>query len=284
MPKIKIACPRCSTKGEIEVDEERIKKVERGLLAINVAANTACACEHSFIIYLDKNLKIRDYFMADFEIQVPQSKKDLATTKNESTTELLSVDTLKMNLTPITISYVLKAILRKKKVVLILEHEFLFKHIIKFFEFITQNTFDVDLEILTLKDYMDNKKKYKNYIIIGKNEILKDKKKVIDPLKVKVEKEIVIKFMDETELMSSLIILKNELNKAYSLSQYLIEFIENRDLKKDFTSKILIESVKEAKNVKITADYLDFLLEIVENYFEVEVPSRSDVSDFLGLI
>ncbi|GAG34301.1 unnamed protein product, partial [marine sediment metagenome] len=76
MTIIQITCPSCKKKGNIEISDDAIKNVSRGLLAINVASNIIC--DHSFITYVDKNLSIRDYFIADFQIEIP----DIAPTED----------------------------------------------------------------------------------------------------------------------------------------------------------------------------------------------------------
>ena len=45
-----------------------MKDVKRGLLAVNIPQNVICS--HSFIVYIDKNLVIRDYFIADYQLQI----------------------------------------------------------------------------------------------------------------------------------------------------------------------------------------------------------------------
>ena len=68
MVKLLIRCPSCHKSGIIEIDENVLKNVSRGLLAIYVDTHTVC--EHSFITYVDRNLKIRDYFIADFQFEI----------------------------------------------------------------------------------------------------------------------------------------------------------------------------------------------------------------------
>ena len=69
MSKVEIRCPTCQGVGFIQVSSEAMKNVSRGLLAVNIAEHTICT--HSFIAYIDKNLNVRDYFVADFQIEIP---------------------------------------------------------------------------------------------------------------------------------------------------------------------------------------------------------------------
>ena len=68
--QINIVCPNCSQKGKIEISKEKIEKSLRGLLAVHIAENTVCT--HSFIVYIYRNMKVRDYFTADFKVELPE--------------------------------------------------------------------------------------------------------------------------------------------------------------------------------------------------------------------
>jgi len=283
MAKIEVRCPICSKKGKMEVSEDLIKQTTRGLIAINVTENLVC--EHSFIAYVDKNLAVRDYFIPDFQITLPEASQ-VETEQEEavSTAELLNLESIRMNLPDVMLIYIIRAILLKEQVVIISDHSFLFNHIINFFKYITQNSFENDIFICSIVDYMKNKKQYEEAIVLGRNEVLKDIKKVIDPKKLKVVRNIVEKFLAETDLMSSLIILKNEIQKAYDLAKKTVDFINQIEEKEEFNSKLIINHLKEVYDSKISMNYLDFLLEIVEDYFGVIVPKGSDGSKFLGRI
>jgi hypothetical protein len=66
MPNIKIVCPTCKCKGQLNVAEDSMKNITRGLLAINIASGIICS--HNFFVYIDRNYDIRDYFTADFKV------------------------------------------------------------------------------------------------------------------------------------------------------------------------------------------------------------------------
>ncbi|MEJ2279920.1 MAG: hypothetical protein P8Y70_19570 [Candidatus Lokiarchaeota archaeon] len=71
--KVEVRCPACSKKGEVEIEKEQIKNSSRGLLAINISN---AFCEHQFVAYIDENLKVRDCFLTDFEVEIPELKFD----------------------------------------------------------------------------------------------------------------------------------------------------------------------------------------------------------------
>ncbi|MFX1258357.1 MAG: hypothetical protein ACFFAN_10885 [Promethearchaeota archaeon] len=269
MVKIQIRCPSCSKLGNIDVIEETIKKTMRGILAVNVSD----ICPHTFIVYIDKNFKIRDYVMADFHIKIPENAS------NEAFPDLIApeevkVDLVKLNLTPKLIAYVLKSILYKKRVALISANYFLNDLFLNFFNYITQDSFSADISLISKKDYEIKKEKFKNYVVLEGNNIIKDNNKIINPKKLDIEKRIVQKFFEEIEPQSSLILLKNDLQKIYKFSKSIVNFIKNSDKKDILKSKQLIDYLKEIYKVKISKQYLNYLLEIVRNYFKVEIPSR----------
>ena len=70
MVKVKINCPVCSKYGIIEVEENIIINSKRGVAAVNVSSDLVC--EHSFIAYIDKNFNVRDSFISDFTVDLPE--------------------------------------------------------------------------------------------------------------------------------------------------------------------------------------------------------------------
>jgi hypothetical protein len=98
-----------------------------------------------------------------------------------------------------------------------------------------------------------------------------------------VERTIVEKFLAESDERSSLIVLKNEIQKSYSLAEKVIEFINNYK-GKEIQSKKIIDYLAKEENVNIKIPYLRYLLDIVEHYFKMDVPISSDISNFLGFL
>jgi hypothetical protein len=74
MAKVEIRCPSCAKIGKIEIKESILSQSIRGITAVNIPENLIC--EHSFIAYIDKNLAVRDCFIADFQIEIPQLEND----------------------------------------------------------------------------------------------------------------------------------------------------------------------------------------------------------------
>ena len=92
------------------------------------------------------------------------------------------------------------------------------------------------------------------------------------------------KFLAEYEPKPSLIYLQNGLQKAYDLSQTIVDIIKNLKKKEKVYSKNVIEAIAADHYVNIQLPYLEFLYTIVENYFDVKVPRSSNISEFLSTL
>ncbi|MHA1489958.1 MAG: hypothetical protein ACTSRI_09905 [Promethearchaeota archaeon] len=281
--KIEVRCPSCSKIGYIDILEETIKNIKRGVLSVNIAKDTVC--EHSFIAYVDKNLVIRDYILADFHIELPDAITEQELKQKISITpDLLDIDLIKLNLHASLLTFIIRGIILKKKIILVSDLDFLLDHITNFFKYITQNSFDFNIFIVSKGEYEENKKEYKNHLVFESNHIINDKNKLIDPKKLKIEQKIFQKFYADNDSNSSVIILKNEVQKAYLLSKTVVDYINNIREKEKLSSKKIIDKINEVHGIKIQIPYFNFLIDIVKNYFEVDVPKLSDVSNFLGFL
>lgn len=282
MAKLEIRCPSCSARGKIEISEDAIKNVSKGLLAVNIAVGMIC--EHSFIAYVDKNMQIRDYFMADFQIQLSNNSSQTVTEeKIVPETESIDFDLIKINIPALLIAHVIRATFYGKKIILISELDFLYNHILNFFKYIMQDSFEIDITIISSEYYKQNKKSYKDFVILQGRDIIHDKDKIIDPKKLEIEKTISEKFLSEYDLMTGLILIRNEIHKAYEYSKTIAELIKNNK-EKVTTSKILVNEIAKVHEENIKISYLKFLVGIVKNYFKVDVPQIDGVTDLLGFL
>ncbi|TXT59574.1 MAG: hypothetical protein BAJALOKI1v1_1400008 [Promethearchaeota archaeon] len=280
--KIEIRCPRCEKIGAIEISEDKIKDVSRGLLAINVSEKIVC--EHSFVAYVDRNLEIRDCFMADFQIELP-ALESAATAKAETDYDTKDFDLIliKLNFPASSIAYLLRAIISNKKFAIINDQKFLESHLENFVEYISEGSFDPHIEVIPREIYINDKKKYSSYVVLEENKLVQNEDHIFNTNEINVERTIVQKFLAEINEKSSIIILRNELEKAFTLAQSIIELI--RDFKgKELQSKKIIDYLEEKHNIDIKIPYLNFLINIVQEYFGVNVPKSSEVSNFLGFL
>lgn len=274
MPQIQIRCPSCKKIGTIEIDDNALKNVTRGLLAVYVEVNTIC--EHSFITYVDKNLIIRDYFMPDFRVEIPKNVSIEKVEEMEIPEEdIINIDLIKLNLPATLITYIIKSIFLKNRIVIIFEEEFLYSHILNFFKYINQDMFEIDISLISQEEYKQNSKIYKDFMVFDRNEIVRNVKKSINPKKLAVEKQIVHNFFSEVDMNSGLILLRNDIQKAYILSKAIVDIVKNRKKDEKVNMLKISKELEEMYNIKLSSQYLDFLIEIVKYYFEIDVPSIS---------
>ena len=282
MTQVEIRCPSCEKRGNFEIPDDSMKGVARGLLAVSIPSLTLC--EHTFIAYVDRSFEIRDYFMADFKVELPQTKlshEEKMKAERVPSRDIMDVDLIKLNLHPMLISHVLKSIFSKKKVAIISDLEFLNKHIKNFVSYITKDSFDADISIITIEEYKSKKKQYKDVMVLSREVIIRNVDKTIDPKKLKVEKQIVHNFISEPELGYSYIGLKNDIQKAFEICKEIMGLIKDyRESagKEKVGKKRLINLMEEKTSIKLSIPYMEFLLDIIKNYFEFDL---SIISDFI---
>lgn len=297
MANVKIRCPTCNQEGNIEIKQGTLDKITRGVIAINVAPSIVC--EHSFIAYIDKNLAVRDYFTADFQIELPEMSSQAFTGDTTlPSKDVINLDLIKLNLHASLLTYVLRAIFMRKRVLILLEEPFLKTHIENFFLYITKGSFQTNIEILTKQEYKKNKKAYKDALILQETKIVKNPYKNLNLDKLKVEKQIINQFLSEIDLNLSYIHLKNEIYKAYKLANEIVDYINEKggELKvqtedkpggsllsnildeildkRKYLHKIFTKVLNKRFNIKIQSNYLDFLFEIVNQYFNIDLKKR----------
>ena len=281
MKKLEVRCPSCSSSGYIEVSEEEVQKAARGVFAVNVSEGIAC--EHSFVAYIDKNLTVRDTFIADFQLELPEiTSPPVKEPETPPQLESIDVGLIKLNLTASLLVNIIRAIFFKKKVLILIDQAFMVNKIYTFLDYITKNSYETSIRVKSEGQYQSES--YKDYIILKNNKILQDYDNILNPKKLSIERLLVRKFLEEYEPMPSLIYLHNGIQKSYELSETIVERVNNLKKKEKLISKKVIEEITKVNNVKVQLPYLDFLYEIVENYFGVKVPRSSNVSNFLSTL
>ena len=270
-----VRCPSCSKRGKVEITPETINGMTRGVIAVYLEKDRICS--HSFIAYIDKNLDVRDCFIVDFQLSLPQ--KEIAQKIEEKSvpnSDVIDVFLIKLNMPALLLTSIIRGCLLKKRLLILNDEEFLQDHLFNFFEFIFQNSFETDIIIINREDYKKNKKKFKNYIVFDENEILNDKNKILDPNKIKIERIVVQKFLAEYETKASLIIVRNEIQKLYEISRELIQIINNYKGIEKMGKRELIDKYKKINKIKLPFSYLEFILDILKNYFNFDISVLSD--------
>jgi len=68
-------------------------------------------CSHSFVAYIDKNFNARDYFTADFQIEIPEiTPTEKIQASKIPTKEVLDIDLIRINISSMLLMYILKSI------------------------------------------------------------------------------------------------------------------------------------------------------------------------------
>ncbi|MFX1396903.1 MAG: hypothetical protein ACFFAS_07635 [Promethearchaeota archaeon] len=195
------------------------------------------------------------------------------------TIDKFDVELIRFILTPILLSNILRGILLKKPILLLIEQDFIYKHIQNFFTFIFDNTFSFDISFSTEKLYLKNEQEYSNSLVFKGDQVIKDEQKILSKKKLKIEKEIVQKFFSENELKFSLIVLKNEIKKAFIMANKMIPLVEKGE---KLSSKEIANFLKEIFSFDVNFVYIEFLTIIIKDYFEIDVPEiYNTLSDFL---
>ena len=190
MVKVEIRCPACSKRGNIEIAEDVINQSSRGVTAVNIADGQICS--HTFIAYIDKNLAVRDCFLTDFQIELPQIEAERQVQEIDiPTQEAVDADLIKINVPALALTSIIRAWLFRKPILYLFDGDFLNRHMENLFTFISKNTFDIEFYIEEYDMYKKNKKHFKKYIVLDGHNILQDKEKILDPKKIKIERTIV---------------------------------------------------------------------------------------------
>lgn len=271
--KIEVRCPACSKRGTLEISEEDVKKTAKGLFAVNIDKTF---CSHSFIAYVDKNLSIRDCYIADFQIELLEGLPDKKVETVPTEIEEFDIALVKINLFPTLLVNTIRAIATCKKIVILFRESFINKHIKNFLKYITANSFKNEIAIISVEDYKKEKKLYKEHIVLQANQIIKDGTNIINPKKMGIERAIVQNFFDTNNLKTSVFLLKNELLKLHEYSRDLIDLLDNYKGSKKLGKKELIKQLNKRWNINLTGEYLDLLLNILTNYFDHDLSAISD--------
>jgi len=281
MKKLEVRCPSCSSSGYIEISEVAVEKAARGVYAVNISEGIVC--EHSFVAYIDKNLSVRDTFIADFQLELPEISSPRAK-EPEMSPQLESIDVnlIKLNLIASLLVNIIRAIFFKRKVLVLTDQTFMIDQIHKFFDYIMENSFKASILVESEEQYQ--LESYKDYIILKNNIILQDNDGILNPKKISFERSLVRKFLEEYEPIPSIIYLHEGIQKTYELSETIVERVKNLKKKEKLISNNVIEELANDHSVKIQLPYLDFLYEIVENYFKIQIPRSSNVSNFLSTL
>ncbi|MFX1395002.1 MAG: hypothetical protein ACFFAH_15725 [Promethearchaeota archaeon] len=275
MVKIEIICPSCLKKKYVEISEDTLNvDNSRGIISINLKKNQICS--HSFVAYIDRRYNLRDSLLIDFDLELPQIERVQNIEDYEiPDSDVLDLDLIREYINALSLTYIIRSFMLKKKLLILIDKEFLYNHLFHFLKFIFKNSFEIDINVEKSDVYNRIKRNFKGYIVLNNKRLVQDKNKTLVLKKIKIERIFIQKFLAENDNKLALLILKNEIQIAFEfakeLSKKILDLSQNRE-RKDISPKKIYKNLVKVSNVKLSLPYLNFLLEIAENYFEVEIP------------
>ncbi|MBD3341924.1 MAG: hypothetical protein GF353_22670, partial [Candidatus Lokiarchaeota archaeon] len=115
MKRVKIHCPVCNTSGKIQVDESLLENNQKGITAVNIEESIICS--HSFVTYIDKNYNVRDSFVSDFKIDLPDIKIQKERRLNEfKHLDKMNLDSLLSEISAVELASILNGVFSKQNV------------------------------------------------------------------------------------------------------------------------------------------------------------------------
>ena len=195
----------------------------------------------------------------DFQVLLPEMEIEVIDEAKVPDSDVIDVESIKMDIKQSTLALILRSCFFNKKVLYLNENESLHSHLTEFFNYIYDNSFDIKVNIEKSDFYEKNEKKYSDFVVLDDKEVIKDKAKILKGKDVKIEPKIVQKFITEINPKLSLIKLRNEIQKAFTLA-------------KELSEEVVLEDLENIYKIKISISYSKFLVDIAENYFKVKVP------------
>lgn len=278
MVQISIDCPICSKKGIMEIDDSMISQNERGITTISVSK---IICEHSFIAYIDNKFDVRDTFITDLTLTSPTLELEIFDMDGVPDQASINILLIMLNIHPATLTNILHAFLCNEKILLIHDLDILHKHIRNFFDYIFTGTFKINFTVMDRTKFRRVRKLLKDYLILDDLKVLNDKNRILKNKKLEVERNIVHSFFSETADDLSIIKIKNEISKAFKLSNDVATYISNLDEGEALDAKDLTRFLENLYNTKISSKYLNFLIEIVRTYYKINFIDAADCLKFL---
>ena len=270
---VEIICPICRTKRIINIPM-RIIDQSKQLTSLFIPSGRVC--DHAFVPFIDKQLKVRGYQKLDVLL-------DDIEPKIETLTELKPQDIdnmeIKMNIRPEILIYAIRGSINKKRILMIIDNdlEFLKNTLFDFFDFIFHRSFDTHLLLHTKEHYKNNKGHYSEYLILEGKNVSGKMKKSLKLSELKLEEEIIKNFYVEGDSVLGLISLRDKIREIYTLSQKLLEYYNKQEQSQPLQTRKAIRFLEDTHFIKINKNYFKFLVEIVKNYFDTEILLVQDI-------
>jgi len=272
MDSLIVRCPSCNKRGTIHLsDKNMVERNSSGIISLCIPSNQICS--HDLIIYLDHNREIRDCFATDFCIEIPKLELEgQSGEKDFASIDVFDLDLIKLNLMPLTLTYIIRACIFQKKILILIDEKFLHKHLLNLLKFIFRDSFEIDVSFEENERYKKNKNIFRNYLVISETKVFNDKYNLLNPKAIRVERVFINKFLKERHSKLSLIILRNEILKTFKLANELSKKISKKNCKDIQSIKEILEHLTNFFGIKISLPYIKFLIEIIESNYNISVP------------
>ncbi len=270
-----IQCPICHKSGTIEVKKKEIERSPTGLTTIEIKEDI---CEHRFLVYVDKNFKMRESEKLDF-IQSPDIVFEIQKGK-EAIFDKDQMNVIKLYVYPLTLSYILKCLMFNQKIgILINDNKPFLKRIYKtLFNYLFEGAFSIDYQILPYSEFISAKNNIDLPIIIRDIDILRDQNNFLTGADLAVERGFVKKFYNEKYGIETLKALKMEIKNAFILASSIKELII---MKKKLNIHKIINFLQKQFNIKVNIRYAEFLLDILKYYYHINLKGIYKNVEFL---
>ena len=264
---VEIVCPICRSKKIINIP---MRIIDQSKQLTSLFIPTGRVCDHAFVPFIDKQLKVRGYQKLDALLDDIEPKTELIT---ELKTHDIDVFEIKMNLRPEIMVYAIRGCLIKKRILIVIDNNlhFLKDTLFDFFDYSFQNSFNAHILIHTKETYKISKKHYSEYLVLEGKAILGMMKKSLKIDELKIEQEIVKEFFRESDSNLGLKNLRDKIREIYTLSHKLFEFYKKQGINHPLQARKAIRYLEDTHFIKINKGYFKFLVDVVKYYFDTEI-------------
>ena len=258
--KLKFMIKRLERK-KLEPISDFNNHLQNGLNSIQIAINE-----------IEEGIKNLRNFVATGGIEKPRSKAVLNFQEKEVYDVLLCG--IKLHIKPEMLVIIIRSCFKKQKVLILLDNhlEYLKEVISEFFEFIFEESFKKEIRPILKSERIKNM--YSDYVIVENNGKMRDKLKNKSLIETKFLEELVKDYYKENDVNLGRESLRYKLQELYTLSKALIDFYSKK--KNILIPKLAIKHLEDIFFLKITKDYLKFLIQIAKNYFNIDIKYAKD--------
>lgn len=250
------------------------KKIEP-LIDLNEYLRNGLKSIEGAINEFEGGLNILRNFVAQHGIEIQPNYKSKLRTQEDDVYDVLLCG-IRLNLKPESLTTIIQCCLLKKRILILLDNHlaYLKDVILQFLDYIFADSFNKEMKVLTKEEYLKKKILYEDYIIVengNPNGNGLSETKLID---LKFVEKLIEDYYHETDVSIGRGSLRYKLQELFSLSKALIDFYQKR--RNVLVPKVAIKHLEEVFFIKIKKDYLNFLIAIIQNYFNMNIKYAKD--------